>query len=274
MALVVLYPFGYNIWISLTDMSLAHLRDPSFNGLTHYRAIFAEPELYAVFGKTVAWTVINVFFHVTLGVGLAMLLNRPLKGRAIYRALLILPWAVPQYITALTWRGMFNYEFGAVNLMLTRWLGLSPVAWFGSETAAFAAAVVTNIWLGFPFMMVIALGGLQAIPKALYEAAQVDGAGRLQRFKNVTLPLLKPVMVPAVILGTIWTFNNLNVIWLVTNGGEPGDRTHILVSYVYKAAFTYFRFGYAAAFSVVIFLVLLGPIVLYMRRARATEAVA
>jgi len=270
MLLVVLYPFVYNVWVSMTNMSLYHLRDPSFLGLEHYRNILSQSEVWRVFVKTFLWTGINLFFHVTIGVALALLLNQDIKGRSIFRSLLILPWAMPQYITALTWRGMFNLEYGQVNLVLAR-LGFEPVAWFGSETAAFAAAILTNIWLGFPFMMIVALGGLQSIPHELYEAAQMDGAGRFQRLRTITLPLLKPVMVPAVLLGTIWTFNNLNVIWLVTNGGEPADKTHILVSAVYKAAFTYYRYGYAAAFSMVIFAILLVLVIVYMRQTRATE---
>jgi arabinogalactan oligomer/maltooligosaccharide transport system permease protein len=167
---------------------------------------------------------------------------------------------------------MFNYEYGAVNLWLSA-VGLSRVEWLSDPVAAFAAAILTNIWLGFPFMMVIALGGLQSIPHELYEAASIDGAGAWRRFRHVTLPLLRPVLVPAVVLGTIWTFNNLNVIWLVTNGGKPANQSHILVTYVYNEAFTLYRYGYAAAFSVIIFLILLGFVALYMRLSRGAESV-
>jgi len=253
---VVAYPFLFNVYVSLTNWNMYHFRDPQMKGFMHYARIFTEPDFYHIFGKTIAWTVINLVFHFTLGLGAALLLNRKLPGRNLYRALLILPWAVPQYISALTWRGMFNVEYGAVNQLLTG-IGLHPVAWFASEPAAFWAAVITNIWLGFPFIMVIALGGLQSIPQELYEAARIDGAGPVRRFFNITLPMLKPVLLPALVLGTIWTFNNLNVIWLVTDQGLPADKSHILVTYVYKAAFFYYRYGYAAAFSVFIFLVLM-----------------
>jgi arabinogalactan oligomer/maltooligosaccharide transport system permease protein len=154
-----------------------------------------------------------------------------------------------------------------VNQLLTS-VGLQPVAWFASESAAFFAAVITNIWLGFPFIMVIALGGLQSIPQELYEAARIDGAGPVRRFFNITLPMLKPVLLPALVLGTIWTFNNLNVIWLVTDQGLPADKSHILVTYVYKAAFFYYRYGYAAAFSVFIFLCLVVIVQGYNRAAK------
>lgn len=266
---VVLYPFLYNFWLSLSNMSLYHVHDARLIGFENYAEIFKQTELYTVLLKTILWTLVNVFFHVTLGVAVALLLNRPIRGRGVFRALLILPWAMPQYIVALTWRGMFNYQYGSVNLLLDRFFGLSPVTWLSDPQWAFIAATITNIWLGFPFMMVIALGGLQSIPQELYEAASIDGASPWQKLRYVTLPMLKPIMVPAVSLGTIWTFNNLNVIWLVTRGGQPADQTHILVTYVYKAAFTYYRYGYAAAFSVVIFLILLGFVLWYLRTTRA-----
>jgi arabinogalactan oligomer / maltooligosaccharide transport system permease protein len=268
--LVVAYPFAYNVWMSLTNWNMFHFRDPSFTGLDNYRRLFGEPEFLRVFLRTILWTLVNLVFHVTLGVGAALLLNRRLPARPIYRALLILPWAMPQYISALTWRGMFNLEYGAVNLLLAK-VGIEPVGWLGGEWSAFAAATITNIWLGFPFIMVVTLGGLQSIPAELYEAARVDGAGPLRRFWNVTVPMLRPVLTPAIVLGTIWTFNNLNVIWLVTRQGEPADKSHILVTYVYKAAFTYYRYGYAAAFSVFIFLTLLIIVRIYQRTA-AREA--
>ncbi len=272
MLAVVAYPFLYNFRIAFSNMSLRHFRNPEFIGLGNFVELFSTPTLYVVLLKTVIWTGVNVAAHVTLGVGLAVVLNRPLRGRWIYRALLIIPWAVPQYISALTWRGMFNYEYGAVNLWLIKF-GLPQVAWLSNAHAAFAAAIITNIWLGFPFMMVIALGGLQSIPHELYEVASIDGADWWNRLRHVTLPLLKPVLVPAIVLGTIWTFNNLNVIWLVTDGGKPADKSHILVTYVYKAAFTLYRYGYAAAFSLVIFLILLVFVLLYMRLSRGTESV-
>ena len=279
---VVAYPFLYNLWISLTNWNMYHFRDPELVGARHYLRIFGEPGFWRIFGKTFLWTGVNLVFHFTLGLSAALLLNRKVPGRAIYRALLILPWAVPQYISALTWRGMFNLEYGAVNLWLEKlaavppfsWLGVGPVGWYGSEEWAFTAAIITNIWLGFPFIMVVALGGLQSIPKELYEAARIDGAGPARRFWSITLPMLRPVLLPALVLGTIWTFNNLNVLWLVTDQGLPADKNHILVTYVYKAAFTYYRYGYAAAFSVFIFCVLFFIVWLYRKAGEQQEAYA
>ncbi|MEO7113981.1 MAG: sugar ABC transporter permease, partial [Polyangiaceae bacterium] len=171
--------------------------------------------------------------------------------------LLILPWAVPSYVTALAWKGMFHRQFGAINAILAA-LGAEPVSWFSHFSTAFAANVATNVWLGFPFMMVVTLGALTSIPKDVLEAAEVDGATRIQRFFRVTLPLLKPTLLPAVVLGAVWTFNMFNVVFLVS-GGEPDDSTDILISDAYRWAFTRdAQYGYAAAYAVLIFFLLLG----------------
>ncbi len=270
MLLVVLFPLLYNIFLAFRNMSLYHFTDHTFVGLEQFRELFAQPVLYVLFGKSLLWTVLNVFFHVVIGVALAMLLAGPVRGRALYRTLLILPWAMPQYISALTWRGMFNYEYGAVNLILQR-LHLPAVPWLSDPTWAFLAPVIVNIWLGFPFMMIVALGALTAIPHDLYEAADLDGAGAWLKFRHVTWPQILPVLTPAVLLGTVWTFNNMVVIWLVSQQGRPADQTHIMVTWIYKVAFTYYRYSYAAAFSVVVFLILLAFVVFTLRRAAPLE---
>lgn len=274
MLAVVLFPLGYSFWLSFRNMSLYHFRNHEFVGLEQFRLILTEPVFFGLLAKSVAWTAVNVFFHVALGVLLAMLLSGPVRGRTLFRTLLILPWAMPQYISALTWRGMFNYEYGALNLILKQWLHLPPVPWLSDPFWAFVAPIITNVWLGFPFMMIVALGGLTAIPHEMYEAAELDGANGWDKFTKITLPSLMPVLVPAVLLGTIWTFNNTLVIWLVSNGGQPADSTHILVTYIYKVAFTYSRYSYAAAFSVIVFLVLLAFVVYVMRRTAPRESAA
>jgi arabinogalactan oligomer/maltooligosaccharide transport system permease protein len=179
---------------------------------------------------------------------------------------------VPSYVTALAWKGMFHRQFGAVNGVL-RALGVEPVSWFSHFSTAFAANVATNVWLGFPFMMVVTLGALTSIPRDVLEAAEVDGASRWQRFRHVTMPLLKPALLPAVVLGAVWTFNMFNVVYLVS-GGEPDGSTDILVSEAYRWAFTKdAQYGYAAAYAVLIFgLLALGTRVL--SRGRGEEEAA
>ncbi len=232
-----------------------------FTGIGNYVSILTargQPLLshgsfYLTLIVTVAWTVVNVAFHVGIGLVLGIALARPmLRLRAVYRVLLILPWAVPSYVTALAWKGMFHRQFGAINAILDT-LGVEPISWFSKFSTAFAANVATNVWLGFPFMMVVVMGALTSISKDVLEAAEVDGATRWQTFRLVTLPLLKPTLLPAVVLGSVWTFNMFNVVFLVS-GGEPDGTTDILVSEAYRWAFARnAQLGYAAAYAVIIF---------------------
>ncbi len=238
----------------------------TFVGLANFIDILAsrgysitEPlSFYFTLAVTLLWTLANVVLHVGIGLFLALLLKDPLlKLRGLYRVLLIVPWAVPNYITALMWKGMFHRQFGAINGILVA-LDLEPVSWFTRFSTSFAANVATNTWLGFPFMMVVSLGALQSIPQDLYEAAEVDGASKWTQFRRITLPLLRPALLPAVILGSVWTFNMFNIIYLVS-GGEPGGGTDILVSEAFRWAFQRNeQYGFAAAYSVLIFVVLLG----------------
>jgi arabinogalactan oligomer/maltooligosaccharide transport system permease protein len=266
----------YNVWI--------------FAGFENFAQILFDfgwkpRNFYFTFGVTVMWTVLNVSLHVIIGLCLALLLqDKMLKMRALYRVLLVVPWAVPNYITALIWQGMFHKEFGAINHYLgyvdAAWnrvagpIGLDPIAlsdtsWFSSFWTAFAANLATNTWLGFPFMMVISLGALQSIPTDLYEAADVDGATKWQQFRTITLPLLKPALFPAIILGTIWTFNQFNIIYLVS-AGQPANSTDILIVEAYRKAFENYNYGGAAAYSTIIFVILLSYTLVTNRWTRAT----
>ncbi len=246
----------------------------TFSGLQNFGKILFPPmerafqsrSFYFALVVTILWTLTNVVLHVTLGVVMALLL-RPAwnRLRTAYRLLLILPWAIPNYITALMWKGMFNAQVGAVNVLLSPF-GLEGYNWFDKFLPAFTANLVTNTWLGFPFMMVVTLGALQSIPGELEEAATLDGATRWQRFRLVIFPHIRPALLPAIILGSVWTFNMFNIIYLVS-GGEPNSQTDILISEAYRWAFERGqRFGYAASYSVLIFLFLL----LY---SRATERI-
>ncbi len=269
---------------ALTSFFAGTRDHPQYVGLGNYKEILtarggpllASGSFYLTLLVTVAWTVANVVMHVGIGLVLGLVLSRPLmRLKAVYRVLLIVPWAVPSYVTALAWKGMFHRQFGAVNAILTA-LGAEPVSWFSKFSTAFAANVSTNVWLGFPFMMVVTLGALTSIPKDVLEAADVDGATRWQKFRLVTLPLLRPTLLPAVVLGAVWTFNMFNVVFLVS-GGEPDGRTDILISEAYRWAFTRdAQYGYAAAYAVLIFLLLLGGSRLLARigRTREEDAVA
>ena len=279
MFVLVAAPFLIGLVLGFYDH---HHGEWSFVGLDNFGEILSgggrpldDPlNFWFILGVTVLWTVANVALHVTIGVALALVLSRKwLRGRGIFRMLLILPWAVPNYITALIWKGMFTGEYGAINSLMHA-AGLDGVSWFSSWASAFAANVATNTWLGFPFMMVVALGALETIPKELYEAASVDGASAWQRFRHITLPHLRPALGPAVALGSIWTFNMFNVIFLVS-GGAPGGSTNILVTDAYRWAFERGeRYGMAAAYATIIFLILLLWTVFGTRIVRRREAEA
>jgi arabinogalactan oligomer/maltooligosaccharide transport system permease protein len=286
----VFFPFIYGITLSFTDANLYNTNQPLNDiwiGLRNYQEILGDFTIakqadngvwvfnylnfYWTLIFTVIWTITNVTIGVTVGLILALILNTPkLALRPIYRVLLILPWAMPNYITALIWKGMFHQQFGVVNHVI-RMFGGQGLSWFDSPFTSFLTALATNGWLSFPFMMVVSLGALQSIPGELYEAARVDGASRWQQFTAITLPSLKPALVPAIILSVVWTFNMFNIIFLVTEG-EPGNSTEILVTQAYKFAFQRYRYGYAAAYSTVIFGILLLYSVVQNRLSRATEA--
>lgn len=263
MFVLVVIPFLVGAMVSLFSH---HNGEFTFVGLANFLdillardwALTSPLSFYFTLLVTVVWTLLNVALHVSIGLAIAMLLREPwLRMRAVYRVLLILPWAVPNYITALIWKGLFHRQFGAINAILEL-VGLEPVGWFSRFSTAFAANLITNTWLGFPFMMVVTLGALQSIPRELEQAASVDGATGWQRFWYVTLPQLRPALMPAVILGSVWTFNMFNIIYLVS-GGEPDGATDILISEAYRWAFERgHRYGYASAYAVLIFFVLLG----------------
>jgi arabinogalactan oligomer/maltooligosaccharide transport system permease protein len=270
MAVLVFVPFAMGVVLAFFDgegnpvgvANFVEILSPTTDGPTTF---------YWTLGMTVLWTVSNVVLHVGIGLALALVLNHPdLRFRWLYRVLLIVPWAVPNYITALIWKWMFNTQYGAVNACLAIF-GVDQIDWLGTSVVTnFLANLVTNTWLGFPFMMVVSLGALQSIPRDLYEAVTIDGASRWQSFRHVTLPLLKPAMVPAIILGTIWTFNMFNVIYLVSGGG-PDHKTNILITEAYDAFKVLHRYGYAAAYSLLIFVVLFTYGAMTNRVTRATE---
>ncbi|HEY5933540.1 MAG TPA: sugar ABC transporter permease, partial [Kofleriaceae bacterium] len=277
MLILVAAPFVIGLVLGFYDH---HHGTWQFVGLDNFGEILSgggrpldDPlNFWFILGVTVLWTVANVALHVTLGVALALVLSRTwLRGRGVWRMLFILPWAVPNYITALIWKGMFTGEYGAINSILDL-AGLDNVSWFGSWASSFSANVITNTWLGFPFMMVVALGALESIPRELYEAAAVDGASAWQRFRHITLPHLRPALGPAIALGSIWTFNMFNVIYLVS-AGAPGGSTNILVTDAYRWAFERGeRYGMAAAYATIIFFILLLWTVFGTRIVRSKEA--
>ncbi|ARZ70437.1 sugar ABC transporter permease [Streptomyces sp. HU2014] len=283
LAVLVGYPLGRGVYLSFTDANEANVgRTIGVNhiaatyksvGLDNYWKVLSgqEGHFYSRLGWTVVWTTSCVLLHYTIGLGLALLLNRPLRFRALYRVLLILPWAVPAFVATFSWRLMFNEKYGVFNAFLNT-LGLDPVDWLGDSTLQKVSAVAVNVWLGVPFMMVAILGGLQAIPRELHEAAEMDGATPWQRFRHVTLPGLRPVSGTVILLGVIWTFNMFQVIYLLIGQGASSE-SEILVTYAYRLAFQGVRdYAGSATYGILILSLLLVFAVFHRRMLARQEA--
>lgn len=274
MAIIVLYPLIGSIWSSFTDLNRSNAAtvfrpgSEQFIGLDNYVTILGSEEFRGRLLWTILWTGANVFFHFTIGMGLALLLNQRFRGRTVYRLILMLPWAVPAFISAVSWRYIFNGEYGVLNLFLAGF-GIDGPNWLSEVPWAYIAPIIVNVWLGVPFMMVALLGGMQSIPNDLYEAARVDGASRRQQFWNVTVPQLKSVSVAVTMLGIIWTFNLFVVIFLTTGGG-PAGRTDILVTESFNL-FQAGQYAQAATYSVIILSLLLVFVTVYQRVFRTEE---
>lgn len=269
-------PLVRGVYFSLTDANEANVERSigmnhipatyHFTGLDNYRAVLTDGVFWGRLGWTVVWTVGCVGLTFLTGLALATLLNRQLRGRTAYRLALILPWAIPAFVSVFTWRMLYNEKNGILNKLLAGG-GIDAVPWLNDPTWAKLSVIAVNVWLGVPFMLVALLGGLQSIPGELYEAAEMDGASAWQRFRHITVPGLRAVSGTVILLSTIWTFNMFPVIFLLTRGG-PGDATEILVTYAYRLSFVDSprNFSASATWGVVI-LALLALVAIGYRRA-------
>jgi arabinogalactan oligomer / maltooligosaccharide transport system permease protein len=303
MAVITFYPLIYQLIVSFTDFQTKDLRyglaSPELNyiGIKNYIDILTGGlpvqnfEFFRVLIYNFWWALTNVMVHVPAGVLIAVLLNtQGLWFKKIYRAVYILPVVVPPIVVATVWRNIFDEQYGAMNQFLTaaaqflgsadpvrlRWLTeyTPPIPWLlptGPLPLAYYAMMIANFWLGWPFMTVVATGALQSIPKDLYEAASIDGATGSQQFWNITVPLLRPAMIPAAVYGFTMSFNLFAFVFFMTQGG-PARSTEILVTFAYDLVRNLRLFGAAAAFSVFIFIVALIVFLITNRITRATES--
>ena len=265
--LLVLVPVGETFWLSLHDVILFRPRVRPFVGLGNYVAVLRDPLFWESLGHSVVWVVVAVSLQFGLGLCTALLLNRTFAWRAVARALVIVPWALPSVIIGLVWTWMLDFNLGLVNQLGVRW-GLleAPIAWLARPDTAMAAVILAVVWQGFPFFAVTLLAGLQAIPREHYEAAEIDGAGVVASFWNVTLPGLAPVIATSLLLRMIWVSNSLDLI-LVMTGGGPGTSTHTLPRYAFLKAWSGANYGYGSALAVVLTVLLLAVVISYAVRA-------
>lgn len=255
---LLFYPIGFAFDMSLQDRQLGVAG--KFIGLGNYLELLTEDRRFrTVVINSVMFTACSVAGKVLLGMVMALVLNARIRFRGLFRGWLLFPWVAPTFVTALTWRWMYDGTAGVFNYMLLN-TGLisEPIAWLGDSLTAMGAVIATNIWRGFPFFGVSLLAAMQAIPADLYEAAEVDGASTWQKYLNITLPGVRTTLIVTTMLSTIWTFNDFQIVFLMTGGG-PAYATHLFATYAYKVGFEGSRIGYAAAISF-----LLTPILIVM----------
>lgn len=261
-ALIVVFPILYTFFISLTNMNVYHWFDFTIIGLDNYvKALFVfDSGFLSALINTVLWTVVNMAIQLVLAFVLASLLNiQKLRLRKLYKTLLMFPWAMPGYVSILLWKtGMFNTEFGLLNQWMEK-LGLEAQSWLASDVSAFICCTVVNLWLALPFMLMIMDGAMQSIDRSYYESALLDGANWFQRSVSITLPAIRPIIAPAVIITVFTTFKQFDVIYLLTQqmGAKTGSGLHTILTYAYENAFITNNYGYSSAISIIIFLLLL-----------------
>lgn len=241
---LILYPAMWAIYFAFTDKVVG--KQEKFVGLANFFWVLKWPDFGLMIVNTIAITVLAVALKAAVGMTMALALNEDIKFRSAARALMFLPWTVPTFVAGLIWRWLYDDQNGLFNWALLK-LGLisEPIAWLGTSTTAFMAVIVVLVWKGFPFFGISYLAGMQAIPAELYEAAQVDGASPLQRFRHITIPGLSHVILITVMLSTIWTANTFDLIYLMTGGG-PSNATQVFTLLTFQLGIQNGRIGEAA----------------------------
>ena len=274
--LVFIWPVLYSLWLSFNRYNLSASPTPTFAWLHNYAVIFSDPvyrsDVLGSTGDTVLFTVISVPLELVFGLAFALLLNEEFRGRTVLRSVMIVPYAMLTISNGLVWDYILDPTYGTLNVILHRW-GLIGAyhTWLGSPAGALGWVVVADVWKTTPFVTILLLAALQTLPANMYKAAAVDGAGALQRFWRVTLPLLRPALLVAVVLRTLGAFRVTDIIYVLTGGG-PANATDVLGYYIYEQAFIDFHIGYAAAVAYLTTLMVALLILVYVWLLRGEAA--
>lgn len=262
LSLVTIYPLFSVLYLSL-QRRLLIFDVTKFSGLDNYRFLLKDERFWNAFGNTIYFTAVSVTLELLLGFAIALLLNRSFRFKGLVTAVVLVPWAVPTVVSARMWEWIYNTDFGVLNHLL----GVK-INWLGSPLWAMNAAIVMDVWKTTPFVVILLLAGLKVIPHELYQAARIDGAGAWQLFRRITLPLLLPVVLVALIFRTLDAFRIFDAVYVLTGGG-PANTTETLSIYAYKVLFQTLQFGYGSTLSVVVFLCVGTLSVLYIRLLRS-----
>lgn len=260
---VIMYPIGYSAYLSLTNAHLLKFDQKEYVEFANYERLFERDDLRISILRTGQYTIGTLALSFSLGLTVALMLNERFRLRGLARTLLIIPWATPWLVVTLIWFVMFNPQIGPINQILKA-VGVIDVgkAWLYQRGTAMPSVVITTSWRLFPAVSLIILASLQSIPPVLYEAAEVDGASRLQRFRHITFPGIRAAIFTVVTLLTIWSSKLFTIVWALTQGG-PGDATRVLSVYTYQQAFASNRLGRGSAIAMVSFAITLVLVVLY-----------
>lgn len=259
---IIVFPILYTGFISLTNMNLFHWSNFKVIGLGNYqRALFkVDSGFMMALLTTVIWTVINMVLQVTIAYLIALGLNAPgLKLRRLYKTLLMFPWAMPAYVSILLWRvGMYNTEFGLFNKMAVMF-GLPKLNYLSENVPAFLSSMILNLWMALPFMIMMIDGALQSIDQSFYDSAMIDGAGFIKKNRYITIPSLKPIIAPAIIMTTFTTFKQFDIIYLLTlqKGSLTGSTLQTIITYAHQNAFVSNNYGLSSAVSIIIFVIII-----------------
>jgi ABC-type sugar transport system permease subunit len=267
---LVAYPFGYAIYLSMTRKYVGV--PPVFVGFDNYVKLTFDGFFQRAVINSVVFTASSVGFKLLLGMAMALVLTSRVRFRGFFTGVLLIPWVAPTVVSALNFLWIYDYSLGVLNYLLVKVLRLLPqgVGWLSEPGTAMASVIAVNVWRGFPFFGISFLAGMKAIPAELYEAAAVDGAGALQRFRHVTLPGIRNIVIIVVLLSTIWTFNDFQIVYILTKGG-PGGATQVLPVFTYEVAFGAQRLGEAIAVALYMLPALAGVIIVlarHMQRGR------
>ena len=257
---VLLLLFGYplinSIVMAFQNYKLTAPNDIYFNGFENFKKLFGDPDGLMILKNSIIYVVISVAGQFLLGLTLALALKKQFKGRGLYQSIVFLPWAFSGFVVGLIFRWSFNGEYGVVNNLLMK-LGIidNNIAWLGTPGYSLAVVIIAMIWMGIPFFAIMILAALQSIPADVYEAADVDGCGTVRQFFQITLPYIKPTLITTVLLRTIWIFNSLDLVVIITDGG-PANSSQTLPAYMYSKAFGSYDFGFAPALGVMLMIIL------------------
>jgi multiple sugar transport system permease protein len=270
MALMILFPFFYAIWLSFLRKSPISPK-ASFIGFENYAYIFKDSEYWHSFNNGIIWTGSSIILMLVFGIGIALLMHQNFRGRSIFRGLVLFPYMVPTIVATLVWQWLFNDMYGIVNHFLES-IGVinAPLVWLGDPFWAMVTCIFVNVWKFTPFVVIVILARLQTIPQEFYEAAKMDGASAWGRFWTITLPQLRSVLIIVILLRFLWTYRNFDIIWLLTRGG-PLISTQNLPVYGYRVAFLSMFMGRGAAIAVTIFVFLAILCFLFLRLTTQKE---